>query len=174
MSNGRQANGDRWVSPEKCDQHIFTEGCICYICEIKRLEAELHEANLVIQNYRLGGRWKGDEIDEIIVTKERLEAENEKLKHDINRYVEIANEHVNENARLREALDPFAKFNDALKEWRFGPSKYLLQNARPEDKPFLRWAEPTPPPGIPGEMKMEIRALEVWPQDFKRAEEALK
>lgn len=75
-----------------------------------------------------------------------------------------------EVTELREALKPFADFNDAMKEWRFGPSRYLLQTARPEDKPFLRWTEPTPPPLVPGKLKMEIRVLEVWPQDFARAE----
>ena len=74
---------------------------------------------------------------------------------------------------LEGALKPFAQFNDALKEWRFGPSGYVLQYARPENEPFLRWREPTPPPGVPGKLKVEVRMLEVWPQDFARAEEAL-
>jgi len=76
--------------------------------------------------------------------------------------------------RLRAALEPFAKFNDALKEWRFGPSNYLLQAARSDRTPVLRWIEPLPPPDIPGEIPESFRTLEVWASDFQRAEQALK
>ena len=101
-------------------------------------------------------RVAGDNVLRAANDLERMTAEIERL--------------TAENTKLRQALQPFAAFNDALKEWRFGPSKYLLQAARPEDKPFLRWMEPSPPPGVPGALKMEVRILEVWPEDFARAE----
>jgi len=39
-----------------------------------------------------------------VLTIRRLEAENARLRHDITRQIEIANEHLNDNARLREAI----------------------------------------------------------------------
>lgn len=76
--------------------------------------------------------------------------------------------------KLIDALTPFAQYNDALKEWRFGPSNYLLQEKRPEHIPYMRWIEPEPPPGIKGTIPDTIRILEIWPSDFQRAEDILK
>ena len=54
-----------------------------------------------------------------------LIAENEALRHDLERYMTIANEHVNEANRLREALahiafsgadGPYGHFGEALNE----------------------------------------------------------
>jgi len=79
-----------------------------------------------------------------------------------------------ENKKLRAALKPFAEFNDALQEWRYGPSYYLLQEKRQERTPYLRWTEPTPPPYIErADTVITIRVLEVWPSDFQRAEDLL-
>ena len=43
------------------------------------LSAEKDGLGVVIENYRLGGRWKGSEIDEIIETNERLRAALERI-----------------------------------------------------------------------------------------------
>ena len=75
--------------------------------------------------------------------------------------------------RLEGALRPFAQFNDALKEWRFGPDKHVLQEKRDDRKPVLRWSEPCPMPHMRGEVSDTFRVLEVWASDFERAEEAL-
>jgi len=54
-----------------------------------------------------------------------LKAENEQLRHDLERQMTIANEHVNEAERLREALahiafsgadGPYGEFGEALNE----------------------------------------------------------
>jgi len=58
-----------------------------YLTEVRvEKNAEIERLTLVVQNYRLGGRWKGSEIDDLIAENERLQAENERLTAEVSRY----------------------------------------------------------------------------------------
>src|SRR5210317_460989 len=57
-----------------------------YLTEVRvEKNAEIERLTLVVQNYRLGGRWKGSEIDDLIAENERLQAENERLTAEVSR-----------------------------------------------------------------------------------------
>jgi hypothetical protein len=60
--------GERVRVPDDCD------GIACRDETIRLLDKRIEELELVVQNYRLGGRWKGSEIDDIIADNERLRA----------------------------------------------------------------------------------------------------
>ena len=71
--------------------------------------------------------------EEAADTIERLQAENEALRHDLERYMTIANEHVNEAERLREALKRIQHFSPAHM-WRAPDIKVIISAALEQSK----------------------------------------
>lgn len=92
----------------------------CPNCETNAREAE---------RWRVRADQYNDECERMGIKGQaivdQLSAENEALRHDLERQMSIANEHVNEVERLREALahiafsgadGPYGEFGEALNE----------------------------------------------------------
>lgn len=68
--------------------------------------------------------------------------------------------------RLVEALGPFIKFTNSLKEWKTGRSFISRQEAHPKHKPVLRRTYPCD--------EETMRVVELWVDDFINLEQALR
>lgn len=71
----------------------------------------------------------------------------------------------NEIRKLREALEPFAKFNDTLKLWRSGMFGEI-QAAWPHREPILSRTFPI--------SNDTIRTVRIYSSDFEKAETVFK
>jgi hypothetical protein len=66
-----------------------------------------------------------------------------------------------ELAEAREAIKPFAAFNECLKEWRYAREVFPLQKAWPKDTPVLNREFPRD--------KDSYTVVRIYPADFSRA-----
>jgi len=114
---------------------------------------------------------KSEQVQELIAETNRLAQKCTQLTELNSQYYDDRKRLTAENVELKAALKPFAEFNAALKKW-CAPDGYVLQEKRPEHVPVLRWREPTSP-RFEDAATETITMLEVWPQEFERAEKVL-
>lgn len=101
---------------------------------IAALENRIAELKAELTNYKLGfatanesRQWMEAQLDAAEERIAELEAKNKRLKADVTRQMQIANDAVNEVERLRFALEPFARL----------PVSSLYDNQPPYDPGYV-------------------------------------